>query len=200
MQYFMRKCIYIAQCLWYNISVNQRGTPRTSRKENRMGWFYDTFLPSLFARAGAEKGMWLSKKQTDVCTRYMEKHSVLHAQFQGDYTTHLYYTCKWGERDVHLSYSKLNGCGMITFSFDSAEREEATRAAQEERERIERERIERVKRRPERLAKIIAELTAKLERAIEYYDDDVEDGVDTDTLQHDMEWIESCRAELAKYQ
>ena len=164
-----------------------------------MAWFYETFLPSLFARAGAEKGMWLSQKQTAVCTKYMEKHSVLHAQFQGDYTKHLYYTCKWGERDVHLSYSKLNGCGMITFSFDNAEREEATRAAQEERERIERERIERAKRHPERLAKILADLNAKLERYIEYYEDDVADGLDEDTLQRDLEWIENCRAELAKY-
>lgn len=164
-----------------------------------MGWFYDTFLPSLFARAGAEKGMWLSKKQTDVCTRYMEKHSVLHAQFQGDYTTHLYYTCKWGERDVHLSYSKLNGCGKITFSFDNAEREESTRAAQEERERIERERIALLKRHPERLAKVIADLKTSLENAIADYDDDLADGLE-DRLAFDLERIENLRAELAKYQ
>ena len=143
--------------------------------------------------------MWISQKQTAVCTRYMEKHTARYEQFQGDYTNHLYYTCKWGERDVHLSYSKLNGCGMIRFSFDNAEREEAARAAQEERERIERERIERAKRHPERLAKILADLNAKLERYIEYYEDDVADGLDEDTLQRDLEWIENCRAELAKY-
>lgn len=143
--------------------------------------------------------MWLSQKQTAVCTKYMEKHSVRSAQFQGDYTTHLYYTAKWGERDVHLSYSKLNGCGMISFSFNKAEQEEGRRAAQEERERIERERIERIKRRPELLAKIIAKLKTNLEHAIAEYDDDIADGMDTDTLQRDLEWIESCRAELAKY-
>jgi hypothetical protein len=165
-----------------------------------MAWFYDSFLPSLFERAGTEKGMWLSRKQTDVCTRYMEKHSVLHAQFQGDYTKHLYYTAKWGERDVHLSYSKLNGCGMISFSLNKAEREEGRRAAQEERERIERERIERIKRNPERLAKIIATATAKLENAIADYEADKADGEDYETLQDDLEWIEHCRSELAKYQ
>ena len=164
-----------------------------------MAWFYDTFLPSLFARAGAEKGMWLSRKQTDVCTRYMEKHTARYEQFQGDYTNHLYYTCKWGERDVHLSYSKLNGCGMITFSYNKAEREEAAMAAQEERERIERERIERAKRHPERLAKIIADLTKSLENAIAEYDYDVADGMDTDQLTYDLERIENFRAELAKY-
>ena len=164
-----------------------------------MAWFYDTFLPSIFDRAGTNKGMWLTQKQTAVCTRYMERHSVRTDDFFGDRNTHLYYTAKWGERDVHLSYSKLNGCGMITFSFDNAEREEATRAAQEERERIDRERIERAKRHPERLAKIIAELKTNLENAIKYYDYDVADGMDTDTLKYDLERIESFRAELAKY-
>ena len=164
-----------------------------------MAWFYETFLPSLFDRAGAEKGMWLSQKQTAVCTRYMEKHSVRTDDFFGDRNTNLYYTCKWGERDVQLSYSKLNGCGMIRFSFDNAEREEATKAAQEERERIERERIERAKRHPERLAKIIAELKTKLENAIALYDGDIADGMDSDTLKYDLERIENFRAELAKY-
>ena len=163
-----------------------------------MAWFYETFLPSLFERAGAEKGMWLSQKQTTVCTQYMEKHSVRTDDFFGDRNTHLYYTAKWGERDVQLSYSKLNGCGMITFSFDNAEREEATKAAQEERERIERERIERVKRNPERLAKVVADLTKMLEGAIADYEDDTADGLE-DRLQFDLERIASFRAELAKY-
>lgn len=142
--------------------------------------------------------MWLSQKQTAVCTKYMEKHTARNEDFYGDRTTHLYYTAKWGERDVRLSYSKLNGCGMITFSFDNAEREEATRAAQEERERIERERIARVKRHPERLAKVIADLKTYLESAISDYDDDVADGLE-DRLTYDLERIESYRAELAKY-
>ena len=184
---------------WCIIDTIKGEHPNTKGEGKRMAWFYETFLPSLFARAGAEKGMWISQKQTAVCTKYMERHTVRCEQFQGDYTKHLYYTTKWGERDVRLSYSKLNGCGMITFSYNKEEREEATRAAQEERERIERERIERIKRRTERLAKIIADLTAKLERAMEYYDDDVADGMDENTLQRDLEWIESCRAELAKY-
>lgn len=164
-----------------------------------MAWFYETFLPSLFERAGTNKSLWLTQKQTAVCIRYMERHSVRTDDFFGDRNAHIYYTCKWGERDVQLSYSKLNGCGMITFSFDSAEREEATKAAQEERERIERERIERAKRHPERLAKIIAELKTKLENAIALYDGDIADGMDSDTLKYDLERIENFRAELAKY-
>lgn len=32
-----------------------------------MSWFYDTFLPSLLERAGTNKGMWLSRKQTAIC-------------------------------------------------------------------------------------------------------------------------------------
>ena len=142
--------------------------------------------------------MWLSQKQTSVCTQYMEKHTARNEDFYGDRTTHLYYTAKWGERDVRLSYSKLNGCGMITFSYNKAEREEATRAAQEERERIERERIELLKRHPERLAKVIADLKTDLENAIADYDDDIADGLE-DRLKFDLERIENFRAELAKY-
>ena len=126
---------------WCIIDTIKGEHPNTKGEGKRMAWFYETFLPSLFARAGAEKGMWLSRRQTEVCTQYMEKHTVRNEDFYGDRTTHLYYTAKWGERDVRLSYSKLNGCGMITFSYNKEEREEATRAAQEERERSERELI-----------------------------------------------------------
>lgn len=163
-------------------------------------WFYDSFLPSIFERAGAEHGLWLTRKQTAVCTQYMERHSARIEQPQGDCTSHLYYTAKWGERDVHLSYSKLNGCGVITFSLNDAEKAEANREAQEERDRIERERIERIKRNPERLAKRMSKLSAKLESAIADYEEDKANGEDEQTILDDLEWIEDCRAELAKYQ
>lgn len=80
-----------------------------------MNWFYDTFLPSLLERAGTNKGMWLSRKQTAICIEKMEKHTTMVAQFQGDYYRHNYYTLEWSGRKVFLNYSKLNGCGQITF-------------------------------------------------------------------------------------
>ena len=55
-----------------------------------MNWFYDTFLPSLLERAGTNKGMWLSRKQTAICIEKMEKHTTMVAQFQGDYYRHNY--------------------------------------------------------------------------------------------------------------
>ena len=45
-----------------------------------MNWFYDTFLPSLLERAGTNKGMWLSRKQTAICIEKMEKHTTMVAQ------------------------------------------------------------------------------------------------------------------------
>lgn len=45
-----------------------------------MSWFDDTFLPSLFERFGRETH-WLTRKQTAICTRYMERHTVMVDQF-----------------------------------------------------------------------------------------------------------------------
>lgn len=57
-----------------------------------MSWFYDTFLPSLLERAGTNNGMWLSRKQTAICIKKMEKHTAMVPQFQGDYCRHNYYS------------------------------------------------------------------------------------------------------------
>ena len=101
-----------------------------------MSWFDDTFLPSLFERFGRETH-WLTRKQTAICTRYMERHTVMVDQFQGDRTRHHYYTREWRGRIVTLNYSKLNGCGTI--SFGSTEQERADLAKRREVERTERE-------------------------------------------------------------
>ncbi len=98
-----------------------------------MNWFYDTFLPSLLERAGTNKGMWLSRKQTAICVEKMERHTVMVQQFQGDYYRHDYYTLEWNGRHVSLNYSKMNGCGQITFGFTAAEAEESNRRYEEEK-------------------------------------------------------------------
>lgn len=108
-----------------------------------MNWFYDTFLPSLLERAGTNKGMWLSRKQTAICIEKMEKHTTMVAQFQGDYYRHNYYTLEWSGRKVFLNYSKLNGCGQITFGFTPAEAEDAGRRHAEEKRQEAEERMER---------------------------------------------------------
>lgn len=108
-----------------------------------MSWFYDTFLPSLLERAGTNKGMWLSQKQTTICIERMAVHTVMVPQFQRDCYRHNYYTMEWNGRHVHLNYSKLNGCGQITFGFTAAEAEEAGRRRAEEKRQEDAERMER---------------------------------------------------------
>lgn len=163
-----------------------------------MSWFYDTFLPSLLERAGTNHAMWLTRKQTEICTRYMEKHTVRLAEFQGDYTSHDYYTVKWGERDVHLSYSKLNGCGTISFSFNKAELEAHQKEVEAEKERIEAERLERIKRNPERLQKAINKARAAYEDAVRYLEENIEDEMDEECIRLSRELVDECKAKLDK--
>lgn len=108
-----------------------------------MSWFYDTFLPSLLERAGTNHGMWLSRKQTAICIEKMQVHTVMVLQFQGDYFRHNYYTMEWNGRHVSLNYSKLNGCGQITFGFTVEEAEESSRKYAMEKQREAEERMER---------------------------------------------------------
>lgn len=135
-----------------------------------MSWFYDTFLPSLLERAGTNKEMWLSQKQTAICIDRMKVHTVMVPQFQGDYCRHNYYTMEWNGRHVHLNYSKLNGCGQITFGFTAAEAEEASRRHAEEKRLEAEERMERKRKwaawarenAPEKLARRIARYQAQI--------------------------------------
>ena len=135
-----------------------------------MNWFYDTFLPSLLDRAGTNKGMWLSRKQTAICVEKMEQHTVMVPQFQGDYCRHNYYTLEWNGRHVSLNYSKLNGCGQITFGFTAAEAEEASRRRTEDERREAEEHMKRKREwaawarenAPEKLTRRIARYQAKI--------------------------------------
>lgn len=158
-------------------------------------WFYDTFLPSLFERAG-HKSMWLTKKQTGVCVQYMEKNTVTMNDYQGFSGKHLYYTCEWDGRKVELQYSKLNGCGTITFSYNAEESIKAEMERVKERERIESERIARIKSRPERLQKEIIRLTNELARWEEEYKYDTEDG-EEEYAKMDLDKIAKIRDMLA---
>ena len=88
-------------------------------------WFDTVFLPSLFQRAGTNKGLWLTVKQTSVCAQYMEVQCHVH---EGAFGLHrsLSYSYEWEGRQVHLSYSKLNGCGQISFGYNAEEHRAAT--------------------------------------------------------------------------
>lgn len=143
-----------------------------------MNWFYDTFLPSLLERAGTNHGMWLSQKQTAICIDKMARHSIEVPQSQGYSFRHDYYTMEWNGRHVDLNYSKLNGCGQITFGFTAVEAEEAGRRRAQEKRQEEVERMERKRKwtmwarenAPEKLAQRIARyqsLIADLTEAVE---------------------------------
>ena len=126
-------------------------------------WFTETFLPSLFERAGTNHPLWLTQKQTAVCAENMEKHVVMTLEFQVNRASHLWFSCEWNGRTVRMIYSKLNKCGTIEFSFSAEELAANEVKNKKERERIENERVERIKRHPERLVKVIGDIKKEIE-------------------------------------
>lgn len=177
-----------------------------------MSWFTNEFLPSLFSRAGTGHGIWLSRKQTAICTKYMERHTVREAVFQGDYQNHDYYTIEWNGRNVRLNYSKLNGCGNIVFSMNQEERKQAEIRNAEERKRIEAERIacrlrhpETLKKWQERTQKALDAAAESLERcrsdlaAAEAAGDDAEIALCREDIANDEEWYAEKLAEWKIY-
>lgn len=185
-----------------------------------MNWFYDTFLPSLLERAGTNKGMWLSRKQTAICVEKMEQHTVMVPQFQGDYCRHNYYTLEWNGRHVSLNYSKLNGCGQITFGFTAAEAEESNRRHEEEKRREAVERLERKRKwaewarenAPDKLAQRIHRYRARISdlreglddirEALAYWEaegDTRQIEIERDALEHTEKELAEAEAVLAIY-
>lgn len=120
-------------------------------------WFNDVFLQSLFERAGAGKSLWLSRKQTAVCINHMEKKTVSFSDGFGTYR-HDNYFYSWKGRQVILSYSKMNGCGSISFGMNKEEQENAAQERELERRQLELDSVERLKRHPERLEKRVKAL------------------------------------------
>lgn len=177
-----------------------------------MNWFYDTFLPSLLERAGTNQGMWLSRKQTAICIEKMEAHTVRVPQFQGDYYRHNYYTMEWNGRHIRLNYSKLNGCGQITFGFTAAEAEEAGRRRAEEKRQEDAEHMERKRKwtawarenAPEKLAQRIARYQSKVADLKEGMKDILEAMAEWETegdagmVEHEQNALERTEKELAE--
>lgn len=158
-------------------------------------WFTETFLPSLFRRAGANHTLWLTQKQTAVCVENMEKHVVRTLEFQGDSTSHLWFSCEWNGRTVRVNYSKLNKCGTIEFSFSAEELAANEEKNKKERERLEDERVERIKRHPERLAKVIFDF----KKEIEVYEDKLSwDDNEPEDIEFYAGKLAEAKAKLAK--
>lgn len=157
-------------------------------------WFAETFLPSLFARCGAEESMWLSVKQTNICLDNMEKHI---SRYQGDSIgtmyNHNWYSCEWQGREVILNYSKLNGCGCIKFGFNAEEMKENQIRAETERAEREAAHIAFIKKNPERLARKLKRIDDNIARTQDIIADELE------CPDEDSEgYIEYCRAQIEK--
>lgn len=159
-------------------------------------WFYDTFLHSIFERCKDRgKEMWLSQKQTTICTQNMELKQVrFDLDGYGSKGTHNNYFCDWNGRRVVLSYSKKNGCGFISFGMTKAEEEAHIAEVEAERQRAEAERIERIKRDPERLAKRISFYAKKVESLKAQWEGEKEEPYYDES---DAEWYAE---EIAKYE
>ena len=142
-------------------------------------WFESTFLPSLFERAGTGKPMWLTRKQTAICTENMDLQAVRVENFAG-YGSHNNYFCEWNGRCVSLCYSKKNGCGTIQFGMNQPEQELAARESElsskiRNNELMER-RLSAAKRHPERYRKIYDDAVFGLQSAKEQLKDSIEYG------------------------
>jgi hypothetical protein len=165
-------------------------------------WFYNTFLPSIYERCEANgREMWLSQKQTAICTQHMELHQMRYdPDGYGVRYTHNQYRCNWNGRYVTLSYSKKNGCGCISFGMSKAEEEAHLAEIEAERQRIESEKIERIKKNPERLARRIAFHTMKINALRDQWEEEKEDpGYDETDAEWYAEEIAKHEAKLALY-
>lgn len=165
-------------------------------------WFYNTFLPSIYERCEANgREMWLSQKQTAICTQHMELHQMRYdPDGYGVRCTHNQYRCNWNGRYVTLSYSKKNGCGCISFGMSKAEEEAHLAEIEAERQRIESEKIERIKKNPERLARRIAFHTMKINALRDQWEEEKEDpGYDETDAEWYAEEIAKHEAKLALY-
>lgn len=162
-------------------------------------WFYSTFLPSIFDRCKDRgKEMWLSQKQTAICVDNMELHQVsfqtAEAFYNGVRYTHNNYSCEWNGRKVHLSYSKKNGCGYISFGMDKAEQEAHLDRIEAEAKEAEARQIERRKRDPAKRAKMIEFHTMKINALRDQWEGEKEEpGYD----ESDAEWYAE---EIAKHE
>lgn len=126
-------------------------------------WFNDTFLPSLFQRAGVNKEMWLTVKQTRVCLDHMSRSTAANDNGFGISRVNSH-SCIWNGRTVTL-FVASNHASRIYFGTNAAERQEIEKAErQKEDERAERHYRMLARKYPERyeqeLAKAIEDAKA----------------------------------------
>lgn len=143
-------------------------------------WFDKVFLPSLFEYAkktvGLCKNCKISDKQFNICRQNMEEVNC----FNTDYRVNsVYYRYFWNDREVTVFREK--SC-YISFSFNSAESEQARREDEKAREAEKLERLERIKQNPERLKKSLSKKLEKLENLKNELQEAITDQEDADII------------------
>lgn len=85
-------------------------------------WFDDTFLPSLFERAGSKRMLWITYKQYNVCKNHMtsERYSI-DTPLYGVFASGFRLQYLWNGRRVTV-YQAPNGAAQIYFGQDEAEK------------------------------------------------------------------------------
>lgn len=158
-----------------------------------MEWFLTTFLPSIEQRMNNPRypnQAIITRNQFDVCRKYF--HPV---QCHGDYGWFTVYEFATDDAKYLITF-KGKYIFLNKYPFEEDPAHKARREA--ERQRIKSEAVERTKRKPERLAKKIADLTKQISGWQEEYELDLADG-DEENAKFDLEKIAELKAELALY-
>lgn len=162
----------------------------TKQGVNRLKWFEETFLQSIFNRAGVNRAMWLSRKQTAICTENM----VPSSWKDNEGFRHIVYTTVYKGRKVTMQYSKKNGCGQIIFEATEEEEKMKKEAMQEYRKKC----IERAKhsakvtleRHPERVPGRLVKLQIQIESVLFA----LEDETNPDLIANLKQTLAECEA------
>lgn len=166
-----------------------------------MAWFDDVFMPSLFAKVGAGKTMWLSQRQTAVCVKNMDMHETKNDGYQGHSATHYWFSTTWDGRDVRVNYSKLNGCSTIEFGLNADERKmNEAKSAEEKRSDNEADRIRFSKmkeKHPERWSMLVESAKRNYEHAVKILEAEESDLADGSEFSS-KELVENAKKRVAK--
>lgn len=144
-------------------------------------WLDEVFLPSLFEKAGVNRFMWLTVKQSEIIKRYFR--SKCTTTDNGQNLQRVYSKIyNWQEREVNF-FGSSNGAGRIIFGTNETE----NKAIAEHEEKKEIERFYRHvkvynKRFPE---KLIEELN-NLKESVKYALEDLAEITDIT----EIEWLE----------
>lgn len=164
-------------------------------------WFAETFIPSLFEKAGGRREIWLTAKQTQICRNNMEEHVGKRENPFGGFSAHCFYKATVGGREITVSTYK-NGCGFMSFRYTPEEALELKAKHDAEKEQIYWESVSRIRKNPERYEKHLISLHEKLnslKEDLEWYKDDPDGEEDVEYYTEKIREIEKKINDLVNY-